>query len=130
MKKRLVWRRITSYNVCYTKLLRDAFDLTRILPISASSTPFSAAWYLRYDSISSIELWDGTQWTAVTAPASGWIVNGAFAGYTLTSAQQASTQGVRITLVENTAARHAAATLGASYDPYAPAAGTGRNNFV
>lgn len=103
----------------------DAFDLRRIAPIAANATAYTNGWYLLYDSVSSIELYNGATWVEVPEPASGWInASGRFVGYDLTASQRATTQGVRLTLEENTAAREAARTLDA-YDPYAPAPGSG-----
>lgn len=98
----------------------NAFNLTAINPIAASSTPYTNGWYLKYDTISSIELYNGTSWVAVTSPSGGWQnSDGSFKGHTLTPAERASTQGMRITLVPNDTAR------AHSTDPYAPEAGTG-----
>ncbi len=48
----------------------DAFDLVRVAPVDASDVPFSTGWYLRYDTVTGVELFvDGT-WTAV-APRPG-----------------------------------------------------------
>ncbi len=104
----------------------EAFDLERIAPINANTTPFTQGWYLKYDTVESIELFDGTTWTTVPVPDGGWINSqGRFVGYVLTAGERASTQGVRIVLGENTAARTAAAQLGSTYDPYAPEVGSG-----
>ncbi|WP_240200478.1 DUF5979 domain-containing protein [Cellulosimicrobium cellulans] len=103
----------------------DAFDLVRVAPVDASSVPFSTGWYLRYDTVTAVELFvDGT-WTAVAAPAGGWVQGGRFVGHTLTDEQRAAATGVRLVLAENTAAREAARQPGAALDPYAPAPGTG-----
>jgi len=103
----------------------EAFDLKSINSIAASNTPFTNGWYLKYDTIDSIELYDAVNgWVTVTAPVGGWVnAGGSFVGYTLTAPQSAATTGVRIILKENSAARTAALTTGS--DPYAPAAGTG-----
>ncbi|WP_430868151.1 DUF5979 domain-containing protein [Demequina aurantiaca] len=115
---------IDSTNVAATVF--NAFDLRVISAISSSSSPFSNGWYLKYDTITAVELFNGTTWTAVSVPTGGWInSSGRFVGHTLTTAQTASTTGVRVTLVENTAARQAAQTEGSSFDPYAPLPGTG-----
>ncbi len=104
----------------------DAFDLERIAPINANSTPFTQGWYLKYDTVERIELFDGTTWNTVTEPAGGWInAQGRFVGYVLTASERASTQGVRIVLGENVAARAAAAQIGSTLDPYAPEIGSG-----
>ncbi|MEZ5297252.1 MAG: hypothetical protein R2697_13525 [Ilumatobacteraceae bacterium] len=104
----------------------DAFDLLSIRPITASSTPYTNGWFLRYDTITSIELHRSGSWTTVPTPAGGWInASGAFVGYTLSAAEIADTTGVRVTLTENTTAREAAQQAGPSYDPYAPLPNTG-----
>ncbi|MCM3661273.1 DUF5979 domain-containing protein [Georgenia satyanarayanai] len=103
----------------------EAFDLVRIDPVGASSTPFTNGWYLKYDVITDIELYQDGAWVTLPAPGSGWIQGGAFAGYILPAEQAAATTGVRIVLAENTAAREAAQQVGGAFDPYAPAPGTG-----
>lgn len=98
----------------------NAFNLKAINAIAASSTPYTNGWYLKYDTISSVELYNGTNWVTITAPSGSWQnSDGSFKGYTLSAAEQASTQGVRITVVPNDTAR------ANSTDPYAPEAGTG-----
>src|SRR5690606_25801330 len=75
----------------------DAFDLERIAPINANTTPFTQGWYLKYDTIERIELFDGTTWNTVPEPVGGWInAQGRFVGYVLTESERASTEGVRI----------------------------------
>lgn len=101
-----------------------AFNLTAIEPIASSSTPFSNGWFMRYDTIAAIELWTGSAWVEVTEPVGGWVNNGAFVGYTLSASEAANTTGVRIVLEENFASR-IAAQAGGTYDPYAPAVGSG-----
>lgn len=104
----------------------DAFDLERIAPINANTTPFTQGWYLKYDTIDRIELFDGTTWNTVPEPAGGWIDSqGRFVGYALTDSERASTHGVRIVVSENSAARAAASLAGSTYDPYAPEVGSG-----
>ncbi|WGY00992.1 DUF5979 domain-containing protein [Nocardioides sp. QY071] len=107
----------------------DAFDLVRIEPVAASSTPYTSGWYLRYDTITRVSLYDGAGWTDVPAPGGSWLdANRGFKGYVLTDAQRASTVGVRITLAEtaaDTTARQAAQQPGAAFDPFAPDPGTG-----
>lgn len=102
----------------------EAFDLVAIESISASDTPFANGWYLRYDTITEIALYDDG-WQIVPEPGGGWIVDGAFVGYSLTEAQRESMTGVRITLEENTEAREAAREIGDAFDPFAPEPGTG-----
>lgn len=104
----------------------QAFDLIGLNPIDASNEPFSNGWWLKYDQITAVQLYNGTAWVTVDAPTGGWInASGRFVGYTLTTAQRASTIGVRIVLAENTAARNAAQQVGPAFDPYAPAPGSG-----
>lgn len=97
----------------------DAFNLVRLQPIPASDVVGSSGWALKYDKIEKIELFDGTSWNTVTPPMNGWVSNGAFAGYTLTPAEQQSTQSVRITVIPDDDARQAATS------PTAPEPGTG-----
>jgi hypothetical protein len=103
----------------------DAFDLVRIEPVGASSTPFSNGWFLRYDSVAAVELLIDGAWQAVPAPSAGWVQGGRFVGYVLTGQQRAAATGARLVLAENTAAREAAQRPGAALDPYAPLPGTG-----
>lgn len=100
----------------------DAFDLVSVPSIAASGTPFTNGWYLKYDSIVAVELWSAAagDWVTVPAPHAGWVQNGAFVGYLLTDAERADTQGVRVVLAENTAARQAARLVGDAFDPFAP----------
>ncbi|MDR6972050.1 DUF5979 domain-containing protein [Leifsonia shinshuensis] len=103
----------------------DAFDLARIDAITA--TPTQGASYdplIRWDQVSKVELFDGTQWNDITSSAcpSAGACDGAFPGYTLTPAQRASTQGVRLTVVESP---NRAVRIQATGDPSAPAVGSG-----
>src|SRR5699024_1052624 len=91
----------------------DAFNLVGIDAIGGSGestdAPFTNAWYLKYDTVSSVELYIHGSWTPVIAPGGSWQADdGSFSGYSLTDSQQAEATGVRITLEENTAAREAA----------------------
>ncbi|MFT3872589.1 MAG: DUF5979 domain-containing protein [Nocardioides sp.] len=106
----------------------DAFDLVQINPIAASSEPYSNGWYLKYDTITAVQLFNSItgSWETVTTPAAGWInASGAFVGYTLSAAERSRTTGVRLVLEPNDAARTAAQQTGASFDPFAPAPGSG-----
>ncbi|WP_436700183.1 DUF5979 domain-containing protein [Nocardioides sp. BYT-33-1] len=107
----------------------DAFDLVRIDPVGASATPYSTGWYLRYDTVTEVALYDGSTWVVVPAPGGSWRApDGGFKGYDLTPAQRASTTGVRIVVEEtaaDTARREAAQQAGNAFDPYAPDPGTG-----
>ena len=104
----------------------QAFDLRALVPVAASSTPYSNGWYLRYDTITSVRLYRSGSWVTVDPPAGGWNgPAGGFVGYQLSPAERADTTGVELTLVENTPAREAAQAAGAAYDPYAPLPGSG-----
>ncbi|WP_344112788.1 DUF5979 domain-containing protein [Nocardioides humi] len=109
----------------------DAFDLVRIEPVAASGTPYTNGWYLRYDTVTEVALYNDVtdQWEPVAPPGGSWMEGSrGFKGYELSGPQRASTTGVRITLAEtaaDTAARQAAQQPGAAFDPYAPDAGTG-----
>ncbi len=102
----------------------DAFDLVRIEQVAASNVPYSNGWYLKYDTVTAVALYDGTSWVTVPAPGGSWMTAGrAFKGYELTPAQRASTVSVRITVEETSAdvaARTAARQPGAAFDPFAP----------
>lgn len=103
----------------------DAFDLVSINPIAASSTTFSNGWFLKYDLVTAVELYYDGAWHQVTVPTGGWVKDGRFVGHTLTDAERQSATAARLVLAENTPARDAAAAVGAAYDPFAPASGSG-----
>ena len=107
-----------------TDTVFDAFDLNSISSIAANSDPFSNGWYLKYDTITAINLLVGGSWQTVSEPTGGWINNGAFVGYEIPTNLRPTVTGVQIELGENTAAREAAKTT-AALDPYAPDPGTG-----
>ena len=92
----------------------QAFDLTGVLPRTFAQEPL-----LRWDAVSSVELYSGGGWTTVPPPPGGWMSPAGFVGYTLTPAQRDATTGVRITVVPNDAARSG------SSDPLAPPVGSG-----
>ncbi len=102
----------------------QAFDLTRVMPITHAIDPL-----MRWDTVSSIELYRAGSWQTVAPPVGGWMNVNGFAGHTLSAAQIANTTGVRITVVENTAARVANEALLAAGNPAgvltAPASGSG-----
>ncbi|MDQ6523703.1 DUF5979 domain-containing protein [Nocardioides sp. LHD-245] len=107
----------------------DAFDLVRIDRVDVSNTPYSTGWYLRYDTVTEVALYDGSSWVVVNAPNGSWReADGSFKGYELSGPERASTRGVRI-VVEETAAdtdrRETAQEAGNAFDPYAPAPDTG-----
>lgn len=102
----------------------QAFDLVAINPINPSDVPFSNGWWLTYDTISEIQLYNGSSWVSIPEPAGGWITSsGRFVGYQLSGPQQDSTIGVRLVLEENTTAREEAYASGS--DPFAPRPGSG-----
>ena len=101
----------------------DTFDLVALAAIPASSEPFSNGWYLRYDTVVGIELYDGEDWVAVDVPGDGWVQNGSFVGYELSEEEQQEAIGVRLVLEENTSARQTALEDGT--DPFAPHPGSG-----
>lgn len=107
----------------------DAFDLVSVAAIAPSSDPYSNGWYLKYDTVTSVELFFDSAWHAVTAPGGSWMTAGrGFVGYTLTAEESAKTTGVRLVLGEtaaDTAARQAARQTGPAFDPFAPAPGSG-----
>lgn len=106
----------------------DAFNLVQVNPIGAGNEPFSNGWYLKYDRITAVQLYNSNTgvWDTVPAPGSGWInAGGSFVGYTLSAAERGRTTGVRLVLEPNDAARTAAQQPGAAFDPFAPAPGSG-----
>ncbi|MGO4535762.1 DUF5979 domain-containing protein [Leifsonia sp. 2MCAF36] len=103
----------------------QAFDLSRIDAITPTVTQgASFDPLIRWDKVSTVELFDGTQWNDITAEAcpSANSCDGTFPGYTLTAAERASTQGVRLTVVESP---NRGARIQATGDPTAPAVGSG-----
>lgn len=103
----------------------QAFDLARIDAITPTST--AGATFdplIRWDKVSKVELFDGTDWNDITAEAcpTANACDGIFPGYTLTTAERASTQGVRLTVIESP---NRAAAIAATGDPTAPAVGSG-----
>lgn len=111
------------------KTVFDAFDLTAVRPIAPSSSPYSNGWYLKYDTVTAVELYyDGT-WHTIPAPNGSWMTaQRGFAGYALTADESARTTAVRVIVKEtaaDSAARVAARQPGASFDPFAPVAGSG-----
>ena len=100
----------------------DAFDLVRIDPIAADDEPFSNGWYLKYDTVDSVQLFILGSWQIVPAPAGGWVQNGRFVGHDLAPGASADATGFRIILSPNDAARAAAVAAG---DPWVTALGAG-----
>ena len=74
----------------------QAFDLVSIAPITTATDP-----YIQYDAVSKVELYNGTTWVGVSTCTTSAPCKGSFPGYTLTAAEQASTEGVRLTFIEN-----------------------------
>ncbi|MCG8153151.1 hypothetical protein GUY44_21905 [Pimelobacter simplex] len=107
----------------------DAFDLVRIEPIAGSGTPYTTGWYLQYDTVTEVALYNGTAWVVVPAPGGSWrAADGGFKGYTLSTAERGSTVGVRIVVAEtaaDTTRRQAAQQAGSTLDPFAPDPGSG-----
>ncbi|WP_247597261.1 DUF5979 domain-containing protein [Leifsonia sp. PS1209] len=103
----------------------QAFDLVRIDAITPTST--GGATFdplIRYDKVSKVELFDGSSWNDITAKAcpSANSCDGTFPGYTLSTAERASTQGVRLTVIESP---NRAAAIASTGDPTAPSVGSG-----
>jgi uncharacterized repeat protein (TIGR01451 family) len=94
----------------------QAFDLTRIRPVSFTQDPL-----LRWDRVTSVQLHSTAAGAWVPAAAAGtvWMNATGFIGYTLTAAQSADTTGVRLVVQPNDPAR------AASSNPLAPAVGSG-----
>ena len=107
----------------------EAFNLTRIRPIHTSSSTVGSTGatvdpMLRWDTVTAVQLWNGTTWTTVPAPGGGWMDANGFTGYVLQGAEPETTLGVRLVIAENTEARTAARD-GANPDLTAPAPETG-----
>lgn len=92
----------------------QAFDLTRIRPVA-----FASESLLRWDAVSTVELFHSGSWHTVSAPGGSWMGTSGFTGYTLTAEESTATTGVRITVVPDDTARSA------SDDPRRPAPGSG-----
>lgn len=92
----------------------QAFDLDRIQPISFTADPL-----LRWDTVSSVELYYNGAWNTVAAPGGSWMNGTGFKGYDLPTNLSDITTGVRITVVPNDAAR------AASTAPVTPPVGSG-----
>ncbi|HEX4444387.1 MAG TPA: DUF5979 domain-containing protein [Galbitalea sp.] len=98
----------------------QAFDLTKINPITATTDPLIA-----FDEVTSVQLlaWNSTTgtetWTPLTTCTVAAPCQGSFPGVTLTTAQSASTVGVKLTIVPDDALR------ATSHDPLDPAVGSG-----
>jgi hypothetical protein len=94
----------------------DAFDLVSVAAIAPSADPYSNGWYLKYDTVTSVELFFDNAWHTVAAPGGSWTTAGrGFVGYTLTADESAKTTGVRLVIDEtatDTAARQAARQTG------------------
>ena len=98
-----------------TASLYNAFDLTRINAITTATDPL-----ITYDAVQAVQLYNGTTWvTAANNPCNPLCV-GQFPGMNLTTAERASTVGVKLTFVDSP--DRAAASAG---DPTAPPVGSG-----
>ena len=97
----------------------EAFDLRGVKAITLAQDPA-----LQWDSITAVELYNGTEWVAVTAPTNGWMGSNGFVGYTLDANQRGWALGIRLTVEENAQSRAAAAAPEVG-DIGAPAVGSG-----
>jgi hypothetical protein len=97
----------------------NAFNLTAVGAAACSDQQDTNGWALKYDKITKIELYNGSQWVQVATPGVGCGDN---ADYQLSADQQANTTGVRITLEPDDAARQTAIENGVSN---VPGVGTG-----
>lgn len=103
----------------------QAFDLSRIDAITPTATNGATVDpRIRWDKVSKVELFDGTQWNDITAEAcpSANACDGTFPGYTLTAAERSNAQGVRLTFIESP---NRAARIQSTGDPTAPPVGSG-----
>ncbi|NYE19207.1 DUF5979 domain-containing protein [Microbacterium immunditiarum] len=98
-----------------TASIYNAFDLTRIEPITTATDPLIA-----YDAVQAVELYNGTTWVPATNNPCEPLCIGQFPGMNLTAAERASTTAVRLTFVESP--DREAASEG---DPTAPPVGSG-----
>ncbi|MDR1078095.1 MAG: hypothetical protein LBL55_05470, partial [Propionibacteriaceae bacterium] len=111
---------VAADSTAVSETIFDAFDLIKILSVPYSDTFHTSGWALRYDSVTAVELYDGSAWVTPSCASSGdWMTPAGFRGCDLTAAEQASTIGLRIVVEPNDDAR-ASAT-----DPFAPAVGSG-----
>ncbi len=83
----------------------EAFNLTHIRPIYTSGAPGSGTVdsQLRWDDVTDVLLYNGTDWVSVTpVPGGNWMnADGSgFKGYTLTEEQQLTTVSVKLVLAE------------------------------
>ncbi|KRA25126.1 hypothetical protein ASD65_12340 [Microbacterium sp. Root61] len=93
----------------------DAFNLTRVQPITPATDPLIA-----YDQVREVLLYNGAAWVKAANDPCPALCIGTFPGVTLTGAEQSSTLGVRLVIVESP--NRAAASAG---DPAAPPVGSG-----
>lgn len=104
------------------------FNLMSISGINTSSTPYDNGWYLKYDTISKIEVQTTRDnWIELPKPNGSWQdQDGSFKGYVIPETFPNSTvkrediTGVRFMVVPNDAARSRDST-----NPYVPAPGSG-----
>ncbi|MFF2487065.1 DUF5979 domain-containing protein [Microbacterium sp. NPDC058062] len=98
-----------------TASLFNAFDLTRVNSITTATDPL-----IKYDAVQAVQLYNGTAWVTATNNPCNPLCVGQFPGMNLTTAERASTVGVKLTFVESP--DRAAASAG---DPTAPPVGSG-----
>ncbi|MFB7891890.1 DUF5979 domain-containing protein [Microbacterium sp. NPDC056044] len=98
-----------------TASLFNSFDLTRIDAITTATDPLIA-----YDAVQAVQLYDGSDWVTATNNPCSPLCIGQFPGMNLTTAERASTVGVKLTFVESP--DRSAASAG---DPTAPPVGSG-----
>lgn len=105
----------------------DAFNFTGINEVVASNEPYSNGWFMKYDTVTEIKLFDGENWVTLAAPGGSWMTPaGGFKGTGMLSSELSqSALGVQIVMEENTVAREAAQQLGGQFDPFAPLPGSG-----
>lgn len=79
-----------------TQSFFNAFDLTRVEPITAATDPF-----ILYDQVQQVLLWNGTAWVdAANDPCPSACI-GQFPGMSLTTGERSTTTGVRLVFVES-----------------------------
>lgn len=110
----------------HNDMWNDVFDLVSINPIATSDTPYTNGWYLKYDKITQVRIyqagsiWNTGSWSVVPAPGGSWQnADHSFKGYTPSAG---AITGFEITLEPDDAARTADIT---AVKPYVPEPGTG-----
>ncbi|GAB3618660.1 hypothetical protein GCM10027416_32170 [Okibacterium endophyticum] len=92
----------------------QAFDLIDIPRVTFAQDPL-----LRWDTVSTVELFIDGAWQEITPPGGSWMNADGFTGYKPSAEQSAAATGVRITVVPNNDAR------ANSTDPLAPPVDSG-----